>query len=102
MLGVPALEYRSDIADEDDVDRKSTRSELQSHLNLVCRLLLEKKKKETQRSEDEISNYSVGTMRTAALSLARHVLLLSVPQALSLCAAGDVTQGTTSGTDHSA
>src|SRR5260370_2865887 len=26
-------------------DRKSTRSELQSHLNLVCRLLLEKKNK---------------------------------------------------------
>src|SRR6476661_9931137 len=26
-------------------DRKSTTSELQSHLNLVCRLLLEKKKK---------------------------------------------------------
>src|SRR5260370_16502648 len=25
-------------------DRKSTRSELQSHLNLVCRLLLQKKK----------------------------------------------------------
>src|SRR5260370_18325848 len=29
------------------IDRKSTRSELQSHLNLVCRLLLEKKKKKS-------------------------------------------------------
>src|SRR5690242_20900897 len=28
-----------------DLDRKSTRLELQSHVNLVCRLLLEKKKK---------------------------------------------------------
>src|SRR5947207_308150 len=30
---------------EDGRDRKSTRSELQSHSDLVCRLLLEKKKK---------------------------------------------------------
>src|SRR5207237_10898826 len=29
------------------IDRKSTRLKLQSHLNLVCRLLLEKKKKKT-------------------------------------------------------
>src|SRR5260370_19541791 len=29
-------------------------SELQSHLNLVCRLLLEKKKKEIDRREDDL------------------------------------------------
>ena len=37
-LKVPALAERK-------ADRKSTTSELQSHSDLVCRLLLEKKKK---------------------------------------------------------
>src|SRR5690242_21181166 len=32
-------------------DRKSTRSELQSHVNLVCRLLLEKKKNNKKQKE---------------------------------------------------
>src|SRR5690242_21158859 len=32
-------------------DRKSTTSELQSHVNLVCRLLLEKKKKKKTRDK---------------------------------------------------
>src|SRR5688572_31068562 len=36
-----ARDEGDDVAD--DVDRKSTRSELQSQSNLVCRLLLEKK-----------------------------------------------------------
>src|SRR5260370_25179553 len=34
-------------------------SELQSHLNLVCRLLLEKKKKQTKKSHNEHDSYSV-------------------------------------------
>src|SRR4030066_1920233 len=40
-------------------DRKSTRPELQSHLNLVCRLLLDKKKNKTKRAEHE--RYSSST-----------------------------------------
>src|SRR3989449_7089996 len=42
LMGVPHPEY--DIRPEKQ-DRKSTTSELQSRLHLVCRLLLEKKKK---------------------------------------------------------
>src|SRR5260370_29118196 len=43
--------------------RKSSRSEehtseLQSHLNLVCRLLLEKKKKNTINSAENLSTYT--------------------------------------------
>src|SRR3954462_16040763 len=34
------------------LDRKSTRLELQSHDNLVCRLLLEKKKKKQQKRKE--------------------------------------------------
>src|SRR5436309_12533537 len=40
-----AAQQASKFKDEiDDIDRKSTTSELQSRENLVCRLLLEKKK----------------------------------------------------------
>src|SRR5260370_24786633 len=35
-------------------DRKSTRLKLQSHLNLVCRLLLEKKKNTQQRATSQL------------------------------------------------
>src|SRR5690242_21096498 len=34
------------------LDRKSNTSELQSHVNLVCRLLLEKKKKKNKTKRD--------------------------------------------------
>src|SRR6266480_5722474 len=37
-------------------DRKSTRLELQSHVNLVCRLLLEKKKKKKQKGPENKKN----------------------------------------------
>ena len=40
----------------DDIDRKSTRSELQSHSDLVCRLLLEKKKKNTKNKKKNTKN----------------------------------------------
>src|SRR5260370_26755564 len=44
-------------------DRKSTRSELQSHLNLVCRLLLEKKKKNQSNYKNikRVCNYHADT-----------------------------------------
>src|SRR5260370_29351157 len=44
-------------------------SELQSHLNLVCRLLLEKKKirnKAVQRAEGRAGTQEQGSLRTAA------------------------------------
>ena len=44
----------------DRPDRKSTRSELQSHHDLVCRLLLEKKKKNITNTITH-QNYSNGT-----------------------------------------
>src|SRR5690242_21568315 len=36
-------------------------SELQSHVNLVCRLLLEKKKNNTSNHADSLINYSLHT-----------------------------------------
>src|SRR5207237_3273048 len=45
-------------------DRKSTTSELQSHLNLVCRLLLEKKKK---KKKNDLKN-SQASFHTTAYS----------------------------------
>src|SRR5260370_27655447 len=45
-------------------------SELQSHLNLVCRLLLEKKKKKSQQrpSRDDASRHAHTTIRTESKS----------------------------------
>src|SRR5260370_5733050 len=45
-------------------DRKSTRLKLQSHLNLVCRLLLEKKNRTWEKSRI-VELYSRSTMRDA-------------------------------------
>src|SRR5690242_21492864 len=44
-LGYQARYFHADVASETDVARSEEHtSELQSHVNLVCRLLLEKKK----------------------------------------------------------
>src|SRR5260370_1588735 len=43
-------------------------SELQSHLNLVCRLLLEKKKKTSDRSKDQYSTYTHANHHTRSLT----------------------------------
>src|SRR2546422_3457098 len=40
-----------------NIDRKSTRSELQSRLHLVCRLLLEKKKNKYYEEIIDVRNY---------------------------------------------
>src|SRR5438477_5635187 len=54
---VTALPFTSGIS---NTDRKSTRLELQSHVNLVCRLLLEKKKK-TQNTSTNNTTYTQTT-----------------------------------------
>src|SRR5260370_25012416 len=47
-----------DVGDNDDARSEEHTSELQSHLNLVCRLLLEKKtKKKTKDYEKRKYNY---------------------------------------------
>src|SRR5260370_15351924 len=52
-------------------DRKSTTSELQSHLNLVCRLLLEKKKE-----TGEENHHKVNAARTIYDEDDRHNILM--------------------------
>src|SRR4051812_49980399 len=61
------LDGRAPAAGVDEVQRRSEEhtSELQSHVNLVCRLLLEKKKKNTHRAyklNKDKSNRRVYTM----------------------------------------
>src|SRR5260370_21546176 len=46
---LPACQYLRNSIDNDSRSEEHT-SELQSHLNLVCRLLLEKKKKTTEHN----------------------------------------------------
>src|SRR3712207_7834761 len=55
-----ALRIRREIEDR---DRKSTPSELQSRQYLVCRLLLEKKKKEKAQESMHLT-YSIVTIRS--------------------------------------
>src|SRR5256885_5618107 len=49
----PHREERRDDADEEDARSEEHTSELQSPCNLVCRLLLEKKKKTTTRCKTQ-------------------------------------------------
>src|SRR5260370_23211762 len=49
------------IGDADELRSEEHTSELQSHLNLVCRLLLEKKKNHTAISDDSTHPYNYAT-----------------------------------------
>src|SRR5260370_15028426 len=59
----PAVRRRGADGDADRLDQRHRRSEehtseLQSHLNLVCRLLLEKKKHQTSQNQDRLQENS--------------------------------------------
>src|SRR5207237_4700228 len=49
LVGLRKLEVEREIKQEELARSEEHTSELQSHLNLVCRLLLEKKKKNTKK-----------------------------------------------------
>src|SRR5207237_6266364 len=57
----PACGQARRRAGRDGVRSEEHTSELQSHLNLVCRLLLEKKKK----NFDEVNNITISTLKAA-------------------------------------
>src|SRR2546422_2152911 len=66
------IEHIRDVAGVDavglgsDLDRKSTRSELQSRLQLVCRLLLEKKKQFSVEEQKLLYRVARRLLRTGA------------------------------------